>query len=234
MTKAPRAGRVKTRLTPPLTSEEAAALNICFLRDIAETIRRVGGNARGIGCFTPVGSKEMYRDIFPAEFQLLAQRDGDLSKRLIGATEDLFAGGFASVCLINSDSPTAPTAVFAEAARLLSSRREDVIIGPSDDGGYYLIGMRRPQPRLFEAINWSTDRVCAQTLERAAEIGLGVRPLPACYDVDDRRTLHRLCSELLGSEAPEIAPATRQFLSDIVRREGRDRIWPAAAPQSIE
>ncbi len=105
-----------------------------------------------------------------------------------------------------------------------------MVIGPSDDGGYYLIGIRKPQPRLFEAIDWSTDRVCAQTLERAAEIGLDVRLLPACYDVDDRRTLHRLCSELLGSDAsddPEIAPATRQFLCDIVGREGRHRIWPA-------
>jgi uncharacterized protein len=233
MTKAPRAGHVKTRLTPPLTSEEAAALNICFLRDISETIRRVGGKAQGIGCFTPVGSEEMYRDIFPAEFQLFPQRNGDLSERLTGATEDLFAGGFASVCLINSDSPTAPTSVFAEAARLLSSPGEDVIIGPSDDGGYYLIGIRKPEPGLFEAIEWSTDRVFAQTLERAAELGLRVRLLPACYDVDDRRTLYRLCSELLGSEASESPPATSRFLCDIIRREGRDRIWPAASPLSI-
>ena len=126
MTKAPRAGQVKTRLTPPLSTEEAAALNICFLRDISAAIGRVGGNARGIGCFTPVGTEETYRDIFPAEFQLLAQRDGDLSQRLVGATEDLFAVGFTSVCLINSDSPTAPTSVFAEAARLLSSPRKSV------------------------------------------------------------------------------------------------------------
>jgi len=237
MTKAPHAGKVKTRLTPPLTREEAAALNICFLRDISQAIGRVGGNARGIGCFTPVGNEEMYRNIFPAEFQLLAQRGGDLRQRLIGATEDLFAAGFASVCLINSDSPTAPTPVFAEAVRWLSSSHEDVVIGPSDDGGYYLIGIRKPQPRLFEAIDWSTDRVCAQTIERAAEIGVGVRLLPACYDVDDRRTLHRLCSELLGSDAsddPEVAPATRHFLRDIVRREGRHRIWPAASTLSIE
>ena len=232
MTKAPRAGQVKTRLSPPLTRGEAAALNICFLRDISAAISRVGNNARGIGCFTPAGNEEVYRDIFPAEFQLLAQRGGDLSQRLIGATADLFAGGFASICLINSDSPTAPTSVFAEAVRLLSSPREDVVIGPSDDGGYYLIGIRKPQPRLFEAIDWSTDRVCAQTLERAAEIGLKVRLLPACYDVDDHRALHRLCSELLGSDpldAPDTAPATRQFLCDIVRREGRDRIWPAVS-----
>jgi len=238
MTKAPHAGQVKTRLTPPLTREEAAALNICFLRDISAAIRRVDGNARGIGCFTPVGNEEMYGNIFPAEFHLLAQRDGDLSTRLVGATEDLLARGFTSVCLINSDSPTAPTSVFAEATRLLSSSLEDVVIGPSDDGGYYLIGMRKPQPRLFESIDWSTDRVCAQTLERAAELGLSVRLLPACYDVDNRGTLDRLCSELLGagvSGAPEIAPATRQFLREIVRREGRHRIWPtAASPLSME
>ena len=95
-----------------------------------------------------------------------------------------------------------------------------------------MIGIRKPHPRLFEAIDWSTDRVCAQTLERAVEIGIDVRLLPACYDVDDRRTLYRLCSELLGSHAsddPEIAPATREFLRGIVEREGRHRIWPAYA-----
>src|SRR4029079_19481653 len=122
--------------------------------------------------------------------------------------------------------------VFAEAARSLSSPRPDVVIGPSDDGGYYLIGIRKSQPRLFEAIDWSTDRVCAQTLERAAEIGLSVCLLPACYDVDDRWTLRRLCADLLGhndSEDLEIAAATRLFLRDLVAREGRDRIWPATS-----
>jgi uncharacterized protein len=230
MTKAPRAGQVKTRLTPPLTAEEAAALNVCFLRDISAAISKVGGNARGIGCYTPVGSEKTYRDIFPAEFQLLAQRDGDLSQRLVGAIEDLIAVGFASVCLINSDSPTVPASVFAEAARMLSSSNENVVLGPSDDGGYYLIGIKKLHPRMFEAIDWSTDRVRSQTLKRAAEIGLSVRLLPGCYDVDDRRTLHRLCGDLLGptdSQDPEIAPSTREFLRDIVAREGRHRIWPA-------
>lgn len=234
MTKAPRPGQVKTRLAPPLSAEEAAALNICFLRDISAAITRVGGNARGIGCFTPVDAEEMYRDIFPVDFQLLAQRNGDLSQRLVGAIEDLLALGFASVCLINSDSPTAPTAVFAEAAGLLSSPNKEVVLGPSDDGGYYLIGTTKPQPRLFEAIDWSTDRVRLQTLERAAEIGLGVHLLPGCYDVDDRRTLHRLCDDLFNPNAledPERAPATREFLRDILSREGRRRIWPVVPAQ---
>jgi rSAM/selenodomain-associated transferase 1 len=231
MTKAPRAGQVKTRLTPPLTPQEAAGLNICFLRDISAAISKAGNNARGIGCYTPVGSEEAYRHILPAGFELIAQRMGDFGQRLAGAIEDLLASGFGSVCLINSDSPTAPAAVFAEAARLLSLPNEQVVLGPSDDGGYYLIGLKKLRPRLFEKIAWSTGRVFAQTVECAAEIGLEVHLLPACYDVDDRTTLHRLCDDLFGpndSRDPPSAPATREFLRDIIEREGRQRIWPAA------
>src|SRR6266446_7562914 len=114
MTKAPRAGQVKTRLTPPLTPQEAAGLNVCFLRDISAAISKAGNDTRGIGCYTPVGSEEAYHDILPASFQLIAQRNGDFGERLAGAIEDLLAVGFGSVCLINSDSPTAPASVFAE------------------------------------------------------------------------------------------------------------------------
>lgn len=167
MTKAPRAGQVKTRLTPPLTPEEAAGLNVCFLRDISAAIMKAGNDVRGIGCYTPLGSEEAYRDILPAEFQLVPQRHGDFGQRLAGAIEDLLAVGFDSVCLINSDSPTVPAAVFAEAARLLSAPNEQVLLGPSDDGGYYLIGMKKLQLRLFERIDWSTDRVLSQKIGRA-------------------------------------------------------------------
>ena len=236
MTKAPRAGQVKTRLSPPLTPKEAAGLIVCFLRDISAAINQAGNDTRGIGCYTPVGSEEAYHDILPASFQLIAQRNGDFGERLAGAIEDLLAAGFSSVCLINSDSPTAAASVFAEAARLLSSPNEQVVLGPSDDGGYYLIGMKKLQTRLFERIDWSTDRVLAQTLERAGEIGLEVRFLPACYDVDDRATLHRLCDDLLGpneSGNPEIAPSTREYLREIVAREGRQRLWPVASDRPL-
>ncbi len=227
MTKAPRAGQVKTRLTPPLRAEEAAALNICFLRDISASIDKAGDGARGIGCYTPVGSEAVYRDVLPARFQLIAQRETTFGARLAGAVEDLLSVGFSAVCLINSDSPTAPSAVFAEAARILAAPNDQLVLGPSDDGGYYLIGMRKLYPGLFEGIDWSTDRVLAQTRERAAEIGLEVHLLPACYDVDDQKTLRRLCQELLGpndATENEIAPATRAFLRELVAREGRGRL----------
>ena len=231
MTKAPRAGKVKTRLTPPLSAEEAAGLNICFLRDTTAAITgaAAGGQALGIGVYTPVGEEGAYAEILPAAFELVPQRGDAFGERLIAATDDLLLLGFTSVCLINSDSPTVPREYFAQAVELLARPGDRVVLGPSDDGGYYLIGLKKLHLRLFEEIDWSTERVFNQTLERAAEIGLAVELLPTCYDVDDRATLHRLCEDLLGggrNPAVHAAPATRAFLGDLIAREGRDRIWP--------
>lgn len=229
MTKAPRAGRVKTRLTPPLTPEEAAALNVCFLRDTAAAITSAveGGGARGIGVYTPVGEEHAFAEILPPQFQLVAQRGEAFGARLACAVEDLLALGFASVCLINSDSPTVPAAAYRQAVDLLAQPGDRVVLGPSEDGGYYLIGLKQFHRRLFDEIDWSTEHVYQQTLTRADEIGLAVEALPTYFDVDDRATLQRLCSHLLGSQKPAPgAAATREFLSAIIAREGRARIWP--------
>lgn len=233
MTKAPLAGKVKTRLTPPLMPEEAAALNICFLRDISQAITQACNEtlAQGVGIYTPVGAEAAYENILPQEFFLIPQRDGTFGERLTSAAEDLFSVGFESVCLINSDSPTLLASTFAEAANELGRAGDRVVLGPAEDGGYYLIGVKKLHKRLFEEIDWSTEQVFDQTLNRAKEIGVTVHQLPCGFDVDDRATLHELCDELLGSQAKstiEIAPNTRRFLSEIVEREGRHRIWPEA------
>ena len=222
MTKAPQAGRVKTRLVPPLTPEEAAELNKCFLRDTAAAIssacsrRPVGDEERcnsnyagashseaataacGIAVYTPVGAESAYTDILPADFSLLPQRGDKFGERLYFAVEDLFKCGFGSVCLIDSDSPTVPAENFAEAVELLSTTEDRVVLGPSDDGGYYLIGVKKPHRHLFEQIDWSTERVLNQTMQRATEIGIEVKLLPTGYDVDDGASLRRLCNELLA------------------------------------
>jgi rSAM/selenodomain-associated transferase 1 len=238
MTKVPLGGRVKTRLTPPLRPEEAAALNSCFLQDIATAITAAGAQTRGVGCYTPVGSGEMFQGLLPPTFSLLPQRDGHFGDRLRGAVEDLFSIGFSSVCLIGSDSPTVPQSTYAEAARLLSQTDERLVLGPSEDGGYYLIGMKGEYPRLFEEIAWSTDQVLDQTLARAAEMRLPVQLLPVSFDVDDHRSLQRLCDQLFApneSEQSLSAPATKAFLHDLIEREGRSRIWPAdvSSPAAI-
>jgi rSAM/selenodomain-associated transferase 1 len=223
MTKAPRAGQVKTRLVPPLTPDEAAELNVCFLRDTTAAISEAcGENARGIAVYTPVGAEADYIDILPRGFQLVPQRGEGFGERLALAVEDLFQIGFASVCLIDSDSPTIPAKSYADAARLLSMQGDRVVLGPSDDGGYYLIGLNKMQRRLFEKIDWSTERVLAQTTQRAAEFDIEVKLLPTGYDVDDCTTLRRLCHELLGHDAASTvatAPNTREFLRKLVTQK---------------
>jgi rSAM/selenodomain-associated transferase 1 len=229
MTKAPRAGAVKTRLIPPLTAEEAAALNICFLRDITATIQKSAdttGLSAGIAVYTPVGAEESYRGILPTEFFLIAQRGNGFGERLQFAVQDLLNIGFVSVCLINSDSPTVPASVFTEATQVLTQPNDRVVLGPSEDGGYYLIGLKKSHARLFEEIDWSTEKVLRQTIDRAQDIDLDVHLLPSWFDVDDRATLQRLSRDLLDQEYSHCAPATRTFMSNFLAGDGRQRIWP--------
>lgn len=232
MTKAPQAGKVKTRLTPPLSSEEAAALNTCFLRDTAAAIAKTAedGNCRGIAVYTPVGAETAYAGILPEDFELVPQRGDAFGERLALATEDLLRIGFDSLCLIDSDSPTVPQQAFAQAVDFLARPGDSIVLGPSDDGGYYLIGLKKLHRQLFEGIDWSTERVLEQTIQRAGEMRLPVHLLPAWYDVDDRATLSRLCQEFFGANgsasAGYPAPETRRFLEELVQREGRQRIWP--------
>jgi uncharacterized protein len=241
MTKAPHAGRVKTRLIPPLTPEEAAELNKCFLRDTAAAIsiacndctahlpsrsfgaaRSVAATvARGVAVYTPVGTEWAYIDILPVDFSLLLQRGDGFGERLYLAIEDLFKCGFESVCLIDSDSPTVPAANFQQAVELLASSSDRIVLGPSDDGGYYLIGLKKPNREVFEQIDWSTERVLNQTIQRATESRLEVKFLPPGYDVDDGVGLRRLCSELLSDTSrKDLAPCTCKFLRELVAQKG--------------
>jgi hypothetical protein len=110
MAKAPRVGRVKTRLSPPLTLEQSAALNICFLRDTAQNIAEVSssGKSTGLICYTPIGDEAAFDDLLPSSFALIPQRGDTFGERLFAAAEDLLACGYGSICLIDSDSPTVP------------------------------------------------------------------------------------------------------------------------------
>jgi hypothetical protein len=248
MTKAPHAGRVKTRLVPPLTPEEAAELNKCFLRDTVAAISNacsrcpVGdagetqsahqpqaldsqatkARACGIAVYTPMGAESAYAGILPADFSLLPQRGDKFGERLYFAVEDLFKCGFESVCLIDSDSPTVPTTNFERAVQVVAAPGDRLVLGPSDDGGYYLIGLKKPDRRLFEQVDWSTERVLNQTIQRANDIELEVKLLPTGYDIDDEAGLRRLRDELLRNESvssSEVAPSTRRFLASLVERK---------------
>ena len=201
MAKAPRAGRVKTRLSPPLTLEQTAALNVAFLRDTTANLAAVPGGA-GLISYTPVGDEGLFAGLLPERFALVPQRGDGFGERLLAAAEDILAIGYGAVCLIDSDSPTVPAAAYARAVEALRGPGERVVLGPSADGGYYLIGMKRARPEPFESIAWSTGSVLAETVARCAAAGLEVVLLPTWYDVDDAATLDVLKQELLNEIAP--------------------------------
>jgi uncharacterized protein len=198
MAKASIPGRTKTRLVPPLTPEEGANLNTAFLRDIAEGL--IGAAALAdiapVMAYAPAGSAAFFREVLPARIGLLETVGPSLGDCLFHAVASLLDAGHESVCLINSDSPTLPAAYLVSAATVLATPGDGMVLGPSTDGGYYLIGLKRPHRRLFEDIDWSTERVTAQTLARAQELGLAVHQLPTWYDVDDIDALRVLVGEL--------------------------------------
>jgi rSAM/selenodomain-associated transferase 1 len=219
MAKAPRPGKVKTRLTPPLTPRQASELNACFLRDTVASLHQaaLAAPARWVVSYTPVGEEAAFRGILPEGALLIPQRGEAFGERLLATAQDLLACGFAAVCLIDSDSPTVPTAEFALAANLLLAPNDRAVLGPSNDGGYYLVGLKQPHAHLFQDIAWSTSVVAEQTLQRAKEIHLPVELLREWYDVDDAASLARLQAEFFDPQThlPQgyPAPETRAYLA---------------------
>jgi rSAM/selenodomain-associated transferase 1 len=229
MAKAPRIGDAKTRLVPPLTAAEAAELSGCFIRDAAENIAAAAQHAavEGYIAYSPPDAAAEFRLLVEDGTRLLSSRRIGLGASLYDAAEDLLAVGYGSVCLVNSDSPTLPTSVLIDAARMLSYGDDRIVLGPAEDGGYYLIGLKRAHARLFEDIAWSTPRVFAQTVERGRAIGLEPFVLPIWYDVDDIAALQRLYAELRGTDdthnpgAVHRAAHTGAFLRQLFR-DNRD------------
>jgi rSAM/selenodomain-associated transferase 1 len=221
MAKAPRPGKVKTRLSPPLTAEQAAALNVCFLRDTARNIADVAStsDALGLVSYTPVGEEGLFDGLLPAGFKLIAQRGDGFGERLLAAAEDILACGFGAVCLINSDSPTLPAGALRHAVEELNRPGDRIVLGGASDGGYYLIGMKAAHAEPFTSIHWSTSTVYTETVAAIARAGLELVELPVWYDVDDGETLRVLQNELLRSIPPSFAtapgypaPYSRRFL----------------------
>ena len=244
MAKASVAGRVKTRLVPPLTYQEAAELNTCCLTDVAASVAAAAREVpiQGFAAYHPPGSEPFFEDVLPDGFKLLPPREPTIGRSLFHAAHDLFVAGYDSVCLVNADSPTLPTEILVETVRRLRELGDRVVLGPAADGGYYLIGMKQFHRRLFEEIDWSTERVFRQTLARADEIGVAVAALPEWYDVDDEPTLAMLAREI-GPRRTAIgpyingyrAPMTTAFLVKLAARNGviqrlLDSAYPPPSP----
>ncbi|MFQ6058363.1 MAG: TIGR04282 family arsenosugar biosynthesis glycosyltransferase [Anaerolineae bacterium] len=210
MAKAPVPGAVKTRLCPPYTFEEAAELCRCFLLDTFDLVSRLRRVPVAVA-YSPPGAEGIFRSMASPAFHLLPQRGNDLGERLNGAFEQLFALGYEAVVAMGADSPTLPLDYIEQSFASLASKENDLVLGPSADGGYYLIGMKAFHPELFQGVAMGTERVLSQTLERARRTNLRVSLLPPWYDVDTQDDLERLRAELRA--APQVAMHTRAFLS---------------------
>ena len=216
MAKAPRPGKVKTRLSPPLSPEEAMAMSAAFLRDVTENIQAAARETAiaGYVAFAPAGLGPLF-DGMLAEGTGLVLADGvrdmppgveGFGRSLLHATQALFAQGYGSVCVLNSDSPTLPTALLVRAARLLAEPGDHAVLGPAEDGGYYLLGMKAPHTELYAGMAWSSDRVAQQTRQAARGLALTLHELEPWYDVDDRAALQRLIAEASCPGARNLAP----------------------------
>ena len=217
--KAPIPGQVKTRLCPPLTPDEAASLHGSFVLDAIERstfdVRRSNRYAersrrsleprtsnffdRFVAC-APSASHVFFKIIEERHgVQLLDQIGEDLGARMDQAFRAIFARGYQRVLVVGTDLPSLPGACYTQALSLLADH--DLVLGPSLDGGYYLIGLRRSVPELFVGMPWSTDRVFSLTRAKAEALGLKTGLLPTWRDVDTIEDLLALIDET-GLEAP--------------------------------
>lgn len=225
--KTPKAGSSKTRLSPPLTEQQCADLSAAFIRDVAQSLCDAA-KASPYAVYTPIGSEDDLLPLLPDGFLTLPQTEGDLGKRLIRMTRDLFTEGHRGVVLVNADSPTLPHAILRDAVAL-TGHSDAVVIGPAHDGGYTLIGLSKPHDALFMDIAWSTSAVYQQTCAKALQLRLPVIELPLWYDVDNAYYLEILERELAGHPPPFArdglvgapAPHTRHCLDRITSMQNR-------------
>jgi len=193
--KAPRPGHVKTRLVPPLTRDEAARIARAALEDTARHI--VPAVDARWTLYLDGAADDSIRLLAGERGVTIAEQQGsDLGERLATAFQEMRRKGGRRLLAIGSDSPTLDPQRVRDAIEALSTW--DVVLGPAEDGGYYLVGMRGSHEAIFDGVPWSTAAVVAKTLERAAALGLTVRLLPPWYDLDDAPSLLRACEDCAG------------------------------------
>jgi hypothetical protein len=193
MAKAPVPNEVKTRLFPHIEPEAASLLYHNFLLDKIEQVKSI--DAHRFLAYTPQTSETFFRSIMPPGFSLISQVGADLGERLANVSKRLFAQGAKKVLMLDSDTPNLPMDYIREGLSRLDD--VDVVIGPCEDGGYYLIGTRSWVPDLFQGIPWSTSEVADLTIKKAQSLNLSVSLLDRWYDVDTVFDLERLKSDFL-------------------------------------
>jgi len=214
MAKPARIGEVKTRLCPPLTPGQASDLHECLLQDTVAKMERCLSAQLWIA-FTPEG-EEYFRRTFGERKKLLSQRGRDLGERMHHIFVDLSLLGYRDIVVLGSDIPTMPLSHVEQAFHMLRADGEDIVLGPANDGGYYLIGLRTPEEKIFRGIPWSNAAVLESTVQRIKGLGLRLALLPLAYDIDIEGDLKRLWNDFETSPGlREDVPKTYAFLMDL-------------------
>jgi rSAM/selenodomain-associated transferase 1 len=215
MAKAPVPGTVKTRLVPPLTYEKAAELYRALLLDQLRHLRAIGSVERYLA-YAPADVEATMRELGGADYRYMPQRGSELGERMKNVFDDLWQRGHKRIALMGSDLPVLPTQIICQAFERIAGDERRVVLGPSQDGGYYLVGMNQATPEIFENMVWSHEQVLAQTTARLSALGVSFSMLPTWYDLDSMEDLERLriSPEM---ELGEVMAKTRSYLAELNR-----------------
>lgn len=203
MTKVPLAGKVKTRLQPFLTPKQSAELADCLWQDTIGKAKQL--NKKLIIAYSPSEQRDFFDGLH--NLDLVAQSGHDLGERMFNAFQFAFAQNLDWVVMIGTDSPTFPLDFIKKAFTNLE--KTDAVLGKTEDGGFYLIGLKKSDKRIFENVKWSSDRTFEQTKNNLERLGFSLSELPIWYDVDEPKDLARLRKD---KYLQEFAPKTAEWL----------------------
>ena len=210
MAKVPSAGKVKTRLEPHFSPEQCAALAHAFLQDAVSKAKKVCENV--ILAYSPPEEINALKKILPSQGIFVEQTGSDLGEKMLNAFRFAFEQNSDLAVMIGTDSPTFP-ADFIEQAFGFLELETDVILGGTEDGGFYLVGLRAPHEEIFENIEWSSPKTFEQVYQNVMNLNLHLREVPSWYDVDEPKDLEKLRAEFLHNEnARRRAPKTFEYL----------------------
>ena len=210
MAKVPSAGNVKTRLQPFLSSDECTALSKAFLQDAVTKAKTVCENV--ILAYSPPAEINALKKILPSQNTFIEQTGKDLGEKMFNAFKFVFEDQTDAVVMIGTDSPTFPIDYIEQAFEFLETN-SDVVLGKTEDGGFYLIGLRKLPERIFENVAWSSPETFEQIFENIHRLKLHLREVPSWYDVDEREDFEKLQREILHNKnAQRRAPETYSII----------------------
>lgn len=216
--KAPIPGQVKTRLCPPLTPDEAASLHGSMVMDVAEQSRGIRNLDRFLAC-TPSSDHAFFQTLAARYNVTLCEQVGDdLGQRMGHALAEALGKGYRYAFVVGTDIPTLSPPTYKSAISLLQTH--DMVLGPTHDGGYYLIGLKQPIPQLFVDIPWSTEQVCSLTQIKAHSLGQTIGLLESKRDIDTFADLEAFVADWQRSGKKKLSTRTVNVFQTLLQRHG--------------